>query len=458
MRVRILDTGVANRASMRAAFARLGVALVPVTSPADLASPDPVVLPGVGSFGAAMAALAEQGLVDALRDRVTRGDPLLAVCVGLQVLAAASEESPGVSGLGVLPTTVAQLPAAPRRPQLGWNGVGGQAVYFANGYALPDAPGFDTASFVYGDRAFVGAAWRGRVWGLQFHPELSGPAGAAWLRAWLAGQPPPVDTPSPGATRRIVPCLDIDGGRVVKGVRFQGLRDQGDPVELARAYADQGADELVLLDVSATPQGRGHALQTVAAVRQVLDVPLTVGGGVRTVADARALLEAGADKVAVNTAAVARPELLSELAAQFGRQCVVLSVDAARDPDGTPRLRVRSGTERVGREVVGWCVEAVARGAGEILLTSWDRDGTGDGYDLELLRAVCGAVEVPVVASGGAKDPACLADGLNAGADAVLAASMFHEGRHTVGSVKEALAARTLGVRPPLPTPTEVTP
>ena len=193
--------------------------------------------------------------------------------------------------------------------------------------------------------------------------------------------------------------------------------------------------------------GRGHALQTVAAVRRVLDLPLTVGGGVRCVDDARALLQAGADKVAVNTAAVARPELLTELATQFGRQCVVLSVDAARDPDGTPRLRVRSGTERVPREVIAWCVEGSARGAGEILLTSWDRDGTGDGYDLELLRAVCAAVEVPVVASGGAKGPACMADGLEAGADAVLAASLFHEARHTVPGVKAYLAGRAQPVR-----------
>ncbi len=440
MTVRFLDTGVANRASLRAAFARMGVDTHPITDPAELAGPDPVVLPGVGSFGAAMEALAAQGLIDAVRQRILRGDPLLAVCVGLQVFAEASDESPGVPGLGVLPATVRELPPAPRRPQLGWNGVGGRAVYFANGYALPDAPGFASASFTYGAQAFVGAAWRGRVWGLQFHPELSGEAGATWLRAWLDGAPPPLFDGEVGSTRRIVPCLDIDGGRVVKGVRFQGLTDQGDPVELAAAYARQGADELVLLDVSATPEGRGHAVETVASVRQVLDVPLTVGGGVRTLDDARALLDAGADKVAVNTAAVARPELLTELAARFGRQCIVLSVDAARDPDGTPRLKVRSGTERVGREVVDWCIEGVQRGAGEILLTSWDRDGTGDGYDLELLRAVCEAVEVPVVASGGARDAACLAEGLEAGADAVLAASMFHEARTTVASVKRAVS------------------
>ncbi len=447
MRVRILDTGIANRASIQAAFDRLGVTLHPVTGPADLAGPDPVVLPGVGSFGAAMASLAEQGLVEALRDRVARDEPLLGVCVGLQVLAAASEESPGTRGLGVMPTTVARLPPAPRRPQLGWNGVRGRSVYFANGYALAEAPGFTTARFPYGDRSFVGAAWRGRVWGLQFHPELSGRVGQDWLQAWLSDAPPPAAQVPAGPTRRVVACLDIDGGRVVKGVRFQGLQDQGDPVQLAQSYAAQGVDELVLLDVSATPSGRGHALQTVAAVRRVLDLPLTVGGGVRCVDDARALLQAGADKVAVNTAAVARPELLTELATQFGRQCVVLSVDAARDPDGTPRLRVRSGTERVPREVIAWCVEGSARGAGEILLTSWDRDGTGDGYDLELLRAVCAAVEVPVVASGGAKGPACMADGLEAGADAVLAASLFHEARHTVPGVKAYLAGRAQPVR-----------
>ena len=245
---------------------------------------------------------------------------------------------------------------------------------------------------------------------------------------------------------RVIPCLDVNAGRVVKGVKFQGLRDAGDPVALAAAYAAQGADELVLLDVSATIEGRANRLETVRAVRAVLDIPLAVGGGLRTVADAEALLAAGADKVAVNTAAASRPELLTELAQRFGCQCVVLSLDAARYADGAPgwELVVHAGRTRTGRDAVAWARQAEELGAGEILLTSWDRDGTRSGYDLPLLTAVSQAVQVPVIASGGASTPTHLQEALAAGADAVLAASIFHDGDYTVASLKAAL--RELGV------------
>ena len=271
---------------------------------------------------------------------------------------------------------------------------------------------------------------------------------------------------------RVVPCLDVRGGRVVKGVKFRGLADQGDPAELARAYEEQGADELVVLDVTATPEGRGTRCDTVAAVRTRLSVPLTVGGGIGGAADASALLESGADKVAVNTAALRRPELLTELAARFGSQCVVVSIDAlrtggraesgadagaaqwldGRGPGGVPgpayEVVVRSGTERLARDAVAWAREAVDRGAGEILLTSIDRDGTRSGYELPLLRAVRSSVRVPIVASGGADHPAHMAEAVRAGADAVLAASIFHQDDWTVGAVKEALAALGVAVRP----------
>jgi imidazoleglycerol phosphate synthase cyclase subunit len=245
---------------------------------------------------------------------------------------------------------------------------------------------------------------------------------------------------------RIIPCLDVDAGRVVKGVRFQGLRDAGDPVERAAAYADQGADELVVLDVSATPDGRGHALEVVRGIRRVLPLPLTVGGGIRAVADAEALLEAGADKVSVNTAAVARPDLLEELACRFGRQCTVLALDAARGDNGW-EVVVRSGRDRTGRDAIGWAREATGRGAGEILLTSWDRDGTGSGYDLELLAAMRAAVHVPIIASGGAAGPEHMAEALTAGADAVLAATIFHDGHTTVADLKDRLAELGVEVR-----------
>lgn len=255
-------------------------------------------------------------------------------------------------------------------------------------------------------------------------------------------------------TRRIIPCLDCRDGRVVKGVQFANLRDVGDPAESAAAYEAQGADEIVLLDVSATPIGRGHQLETVRAVRAALSIPLTVGGGVRTVDDAGALLDAGADKVAVNTAAVREPALLSRLAEQFGRQCVVLAVDAARtgaENEGNRNgweVVIESGARRTGRDALDWCRDAVALGAGEILLTSWDRDGTRSGYDLALLAAASAAVAVPIIASGGAAVARHLVVALQAGADAVLAASIFHDGETTVAALKHELAAAGIEVRP----------
>ncbi len=246
---------------------------------------------------------------------------------------------------------------------------------------------------------------------------------------------------------RIIPCLDVRDGRVVKGVKFQGLRDAGDPAELARAYEEQEADELVLLDVSATPEGRGNQIETVARVRDVLSLPLTVGGGVRDVQSVERLLASGADKVSINTAAVERPGVLDELASRFGCQCTVLALDAARNHDRSWEVVIRSGTKRTGKDAIVWAREAVDRGAGEILLTSWDRDGTKSGYDEELLHAISDAVTVPVIASGGAATPQHLLDALRAGADAVLAASIFHFGEYTVHEIKKFLSDNQVEVR-----------
>ncbi len=248
---------------------------------------------------------------------------------------------------------------------------------------------------------------------------------------------------------RIIPCLDVSNGRVVKGIKFQGLRDAGCPEELAANYEAQGADELVFLDVSATPEARGTHVETIRKVRAQLSIPLTTGGGVRQVSDAQKLLEAGADKVAVNTAAVDRPELISEIATKFGSQCTILAIDAARFENGQPGWEVvtHSGKNRTGMSVVEWAKNAVNAGAGEILLTSWDRDGTREGYDLELLQAVSDAVSVPVIASGGADTTEHLIEALSHGADAVLAASIFHEGDTTVAEVKKELKRNNIHVR-----------
>ncbi|MCC6425583.1 MAG: imidazole glycerol phosphate synthase subunit HisF [Phycisphaerales bacterium] len=247
---------------------------------------------------------------------------------------------------------------------------------------------------------------------------------------------------------RIIPCLDVRDGRIVKGVQFANLRDAGDPASRAAIYQDHGADEIVLLDVSATLEGRQAALRTIAAVREALSLPLTVGGGVRTADDAAAMLDAGADKVAVNTAAVNEPALLTRLADRFGCQCIVLALDAALRPTQSSwEVVTRSGKHRTGLDAITWATQAVALGAGEILLTSIDRDGVGSGYDIDLLRAISTAASVPVIASGGASGPDDLVAAIRAGVDAVLAASIFHDGLWTVDSVKRQLAASGIPTR-----------
>jgi cyclase len=247
--------------------------------------------------------------------------------------------------------------------------------------------------------------------------------------------------------KRIIPCMDVDAGRVVKGTRFIDIRDAGDPVELAAHYDATGADELVFLDITATSDKRATVVELARRAADEVFVPFTIGGGVRELTDAQAVLDAGADKVSVNSAAVARPELVSELADVLGAQCAVLAIDAKRRDDGF-EVYVAGGRTATGRDAVAWAREGVERGAGEILLTSMDRDGTKDGYDLELVRAIAGAVDVPVIASGGAGEPAHLVDGLDAGADAVLCASIFHYGEYTIPEVRSALRAAGVPMRP----------
>ena len=247
--------------------------------------------------------------------------------------------------------------------------------------------------------------------------------------------------------KRVIPCLDVDAGRVVKGTNFVDIRDAGDPVELAERYDREGADELIFLDITATSDKRATMVELARRTADNVFIPFTIGGGIRSVADAQAVLDAGADKVSVNSAAVKRPDLLNELADVFGAQCVVLAIDAKGSGDAW-EVHVAGGRTPTGLDAVEWAREGVARGAGEILLTSMDRDGTQDGYDLALLRAISSAVEVPVIASGGAGEPEHLIDGLRAGADAALAASIFHYGRYSVAEVKERMAAAGLPVRP----------
>ena len=250
-------------------------------------------------------------------------------------------------------------------------------------------------------------------------------------------------------SKRVIPCLDVDGGRVVKGVGFVDLRDAGDPVELACRYDAAGADELVFLDITATSDKRDTVVDLARRTADDVFIPFTIGGGIRSVADAQAVLDAGADKISVNSAALARPELIDELAATLGAQCVVLAIDAKARSAGGWEAYVAGGRTSTGRDAVAWAREGVERGAGEILLTSMDRDGTNSGYDLALTAAVADAVSVPVIASGGAGSLDDLVDAVQAGADAVLCASIFHYGRLTVAEVKEHLAQAGVEVRPP---------
>jgi imidazole glycerol-phosphate synthase subunit HisF len=245
---------------------------------------------------------------------------------------------------------------------------------------------------------------------------------------------------------RVIPCLDVDGGRVVKGVGFVDLRDAGDPVELACRYDAAGADELVFLDITATSDKRETVVDLARRTADDVFIPFTIGGGIRSVADAQAVLDAGADKVSINSAALARPELIDELAANFGAQCIVLAIDAKRSLEAWEAY-VAGGRTPTGRDAVAWAREGVERGAGEILLTSMDRDGTNAGYDLALTTAAAGAVDVPVIASGGAGRLEHLTDAVQAGADAVLCASIFHYGQHTVGEAKAQLARDGVPVR-----------
>jgi imidazole glycerol-phosphate synthase subunit HisF len=249
---------------------------------------------------------------------------------------------------------------------------------------------------------------------------------------------------------RVIPCLDVTGGRVVKGTNFVDLRDAGDPVELAARYDAEGADELVFLDITASSDDRDTMVDVVYRTAEQVFIPFTVGGGIRGVEDARRMLRAGADKVSVNTAAVQRPELIAEIATEFGAQCVVCAIDAKRRPHdaGGFEVYLHGGRTPTGIDAVAWAAEATAKGAGEILLTSMDRDGTRDGYDLELTRAITDRVGVPVIASGGVGTLEHLADGITeGGADAVLAASIFHFREHTVAEAKAVMAARGITVR-----------
>lgn len=457
--VRIIETGGANTSAVLAAFRRLGVDAEIVESAADILAAERVVLPGVGGFAAGMHRLRQRGLVDALRAHVGAGRPLLAISLGLHLLLEGSDEAPGLPGLAIVPGHARRLEARRQAlplPQIGWNRIlpdrpcrylfDGWA-FFAHTYALDGRPEDSQAAFAdYGGR-YVAGFEIDSILACQFHPELSGGYGRRLLRTWLEGRSL-APQPAAGPNIRVIPALDVEDGRVVRRVNMSSLNDAGDPLELASAYELQGADEIVVTDVSATRTGHAFAVSVVEDLRARLAIPLTVVGGALGIEDARRLFNAGADKIAIDSATIAQPGLLSELATTFGRQCIVLAIDAAAIEGGGWRVLFRGGQEDSGHDVIEWVERGAAQGAGEVLLSSRDRDGTKRGYDLDLIRAVRGVCRLPLIVSGGAASPAHMQEAIEAGASAVLAASIFHDAEHSVASIKGWLARRGVPLRP----------
>ena len=486
----VVDYGAGNLRNVQAAIGRIGAAWRPVTVPEDLGGLAGVILPGVGRFGAAAARLEEARLFDPLRDWARAGRPFLGICAGMQLMFEGSDEDPEARGLGILTGRIEKLTAA-RVPHIGWavvethhggegptpagGGLAGAAgvtgggalfgglpdrfhAYFAHSYAAP-ADSASAAASVDCPPRFAAAAGSGKVWGVQFHPEKSGVAGQRLLCNFaalaegggVAGIDASVRLAPPtarGRTRRVIPCLDIKGGRVVKGVRFRDLRDAGDPVERAAAYDRDGADEICLLDISATQEDRRPLLELVGRVADRLSVPFTVGGGLRDLDEMRALLLSGADRISIGSAAVADPDLVGRAAGLFGSQFLIVSIDALRGGDAA-EVTTHGGTRRTGREVVAWAREVERLGAGEILLNAMEADGTRAGYDVDLTRRVARAVRIPVIASGGAGSADDMARVLTDGeADAALAASIFHDGSVTIRDAKAVLQAAGVPVRP----------
>jgi cyclase len=455
--VTILPLG--NTGSLQRAFERLGCQVRTTLDPDVARDADRLVAPGVGRFGAYMRTLREHGLDAAIRERIKADRPTLCVCVGMQALGAGSAEDPDVPGLAVLPIRCDRVRSR-RSVAFGWTPLAGSPIdnacaYFVHsfGFSAADAREGDSrwlvASHIEGS-PFGAAFERGRLLAAQFHPEKSGAFGTAFLRRWLEGERAVVGddawTGAGAMTRRVIPCLDVSRGRLVKGTRFVDLVDHGDPAEAAARYEAQGADEIVVLDISATPDDGPTLLAMVREVADALSIPLTVGGGVRSVADAAALFEAGADKVSVNSAAVRDPALITAIADRWGAQACVLAIDA-RLVDGRFTVCTRGGRTPTEREAVEWAREGRRRGAGEILLTSMDRDGTNLGFDASLLEAVSAAVDIPVIASGGFGEPSHAPGAIASGADAVLLAGALHRGETTIDDIKRALAGAGEEVR-----------
>ena len=481
-KIAVLEYGMGNWKSVEKAFERVGADAVPTKDERELWEADGIAIVGVGAFPTAMQKISDLGLDRVLTQLNEAKKPILGICLGLQLLFEGSEEHNGARGLGFLRGEVKRLETGGRRlPHIGWNpvqwrkpsrllaGLPEESVYYhVHSYvAKPDDEDVILGTSSYGEE-FVSCIEHDNLFGVQFHPEKSSTYGLTMLDnfAKICGgaeleeaMPSGPASTSLGLRKRIIPCLDVDGGRVVKGTNFVDLRDAGDPIELAKRYDAAGADEIAFLDITATHEKRDTMVQLAAEAVERVFVPITIGGGIRSVNDAQAVLNAGADNVSINSAAVANPPLVDELAAVYANQNIVLALDAKRKPDdsgwhvyvGGGRKLAYDSDGETPLDAVEWAEAAVTRGAGQVLLTSMDRDGTQAGYDLDLIQAVAGAVDVPVIASGGAGAPEHLEEGLEAGADAVLCASIFHYGHYSVQDIKDHLAQSGIPVTPPSP-------
>ncbi len=480
-KILIVDTKAGNLFSLRAAIERLGVETITLDTPESLNSTNSfagIVIPGQGRFGTVLENLRAKNWLPYLQQAKDNNIPMLGICVGMQIFFEASDEDPGVEGFSWFKGSTQTLDY-PKKPMVGWAELESEqwpkaVVYFVNSFAVKTSDK-SIAESCYGE-SFTAAVRDGSFTGVQFHPEKSAEAGAEIIRQALkisavqtetrveipnnsmsikgnsrtSQQAPQQATLLP----RIIVCLDVDKGRVVKGTNFKQLRDMGDPIELALAYEAQGADELVFLDISATNENKPTALKLVSDIASNLSIPFTVGGGLKKLDDVKAFLDAGADKVALNTTALLMPEIINQTARSYGSQCVVVAIDVNKSVIETVNdngydlpIFINGGRKLVDNKFFEWTQEVADRGAGEILLTSMHRDGTGLGFDTELTRQVSEQVSIQVIASGGAKNEQHFLEAYEQKADACLAAGMFHSGEYTVGQVKQYLMNNGIIVR-----------
>ena len=450
--VAIVDYKAGNLTSVRNAFAAIGVETVVTRDPDVVARAERVVFPGVGAAGSAMQSLRSLGLADAVR-RAAETKPFLGICLGMQILFEHSEEDGGVELLGIIPGKVRRFPQnGAKVPEIGWNQVNGLTEYYFVHSYYAEVGRFTCGTTSYAGVVFTSEVRRDNLLACQFHPEKSGKAGLRLLERWLSGSVEDegaAGSPA-GLTRRVIPCLDVRNGRVTKGVKFKNNVDLGDPVEMAVAYSDGGADELVFYDITASAERRPIDIRMVEAVARAVRIPFAVGGGISCLADMERVILAGAEKVSVNSLAVRNPSIIADGAAAFGKQCIVLGMDpvkSAKCPSGY-EITTRGFREFTGMDAVEWAKRAADLGAGEIVVNSVDADGTRQGFELELTKKIAEAVDVPVVASGGAGNPDHLVTVFrDAKADAAIVAGMIHSGEYSITDIKRVMASAGVPTR-----------